>query len=163
MKRNILLPYCFVMLAAFLITGCATTEHVKVEEDENVEALNRFERTFNPADYDPEIPFERTDLEKILPIPEEPTEVSSVTEIVSGFRVQVSFTDNIEHASKIKNDVSTLFADQSVYVVYEAPYYKVRVGDFLNRPEANITLRELVERGYKDAWVVPDKVRRQQE
>jgi hypothetical protein len=36
--------------------------------------------------------------------------------------------------------------------------YKVRVGDFANRYEANQRLPEFVEKGYRDAWIVPDRI-----
>jgi hypothetical protein len=31
------------------------------------------------------------------------------------------------------------------------------VGDFVNRYEANQRLPEFVEKGYRDAWIVPDR------
>ena len=43
-------------------------------------------------------------------------------------------------------------------MIYDSPYYKVRVGDFLSRPETNQLLKALMERGYDEAWIVADRV-----
>jgi hypothetical protein len=50
------------------------------------------------------------------------------------------------------------FPRDSIYVVYDAPVYKIRVGDFISRYEANQRLPEFVEKGYRDAWIVPDRI-----
>lgn len=154
---------CFAALIVNTLAGCATPATTQKEErveSKTAEALHTYEKTFNPADYDPEIPFEPPEEKEVRPITPAPA-VETEAEVVPGFRVQVTFTDNIEQANMIKNEVALLFTDQTVYVVYEAPYYKVRVGDFLNRIDANPTMRLLFENGYKDSWIVPDKVRKQ--
>jgi hypothetical protein len=46
----------------------------------------------------------------------------------------------------------------SVYLLFDAPVYKVRVGDFVSRYEAGQKLPDIVELGYRDAWIVPDKI-----
>lgn len=165
MSRSPSLSVFIIFSSAALVSGCATSsEEIKSSNnDQAIEFIHVYEKTFNPSDYDSEsatLKSEvknqdfRTDQENSTPRSEE-------SEIVSGFRVQVTFTENIEVANQVKNELSALLPDEQVYVVYEAPYYKVRVGDFLSRPEANLNLRTLTERGYKDAWIVPDKVRKE--
>jgi hypothetical protein len=58
----------------------------------------------------------------------------------------------------MKEVVTEKFIGDSVYVVYDAPVYKIRVGDFVNRYEANQRLPEFTEKGYRDAWIVPDRI-----
>lgn len=156
----------FIVLISLAITvaGCASSaEETKSSSNDDKEFLHKYEKTFNPSDYDTEIAQEKLEEKKESPAAKGETSLpaSEEAEIVSGFRVQVSFTDNIEVANQVKNELSSLLTDQTVYVVYEAPYYKVRVGDFFTRPEANFTLKSLIEKGYKDAWIVPDKVRKE--
>jgi hypothetical protein len=162
-ERALLQYPCLVFLVCSLSIGCAAApETIRKEEtkSKDIGALHKYEETFNPADYDPEIPLERREEKKESLPSEEPTSPAEEVELVSGFRVQVTFTDNIDQANRIKDEVALLLSDEPVYVVYEAPYYKVRAGDFLSRPNANPILRILFENGYKDSWIVPDKVKR---
>ena len=152
-----------LLSSSLVLLGCASSSpEQKSEKDDTQEFIHRYEKTFNPSDYDSNPSSEKSEKKE----PQKPEETTpstpTETELVTGFRVQVSFTDNIEQANKIKDDLSSLLANQPVYVVFESPYYKVRVGDFLSRPDANITLKTLIDRGYKDAWIVPDKVMKQQ-
>ncbi len=78
-----------------------------------------------------------------------------------GYRVQVCFTESMEEAQYCHNrvEVDIKHKHYMVYTVYEAPYYKVRVGDFLQREDAyqlQTWLRN--ELGYSDAWVVRSRV-----
>lgn len=146
------------------LAGCgSTSEERRAEPEDDTEAIRRTETSFNPADYDPEIPSSHVPAQPGRPSRDtnQPSTPTTEPDLVSGYRVQVTFTDNIEQASQVKNQLSPLFTGENVYVVYEAPYYKVRVGDFLSRPDANLTLRSLFEKGYKDSWIVPDKVRKE--
>ena len=74
-------------------------------------------------------------------------------EQVQGYRVQVFVSSNRENAQKIKVEAEEIFPER-VYVPYDAPYYKVRVGDCLTRREAELLLEKAVRHGYRDAWVV---------
>ena len=157
------LSVTFLILAIILMAlhGCASSsEETTSSESETTEILHRYEQTFHPSDYDVVMP----DLKSSKDIDEnEDGETVANTKNVEkdfapGFRVQVSFSEDIEQANKFKSELSPLLPNEWVYVVYEAPYYKVRVGDFLTRPEANPTMKSLIEIGYKDAWIVPDKV-----
>jgi hypothetical protein len=53
-----------------------------------------------------------------------------------GFRVQIVSTSNREQAFKIKSELLTRYPDQKTYVLFQAPNFKVRIGNFLKRPDA---------------------------
>jgi hypothetical protein len=53
-----------------------------------------------------------------------------------GFRVQVISTNKRNEATEMKAKVMQLYPDVRTYLDYQAPYFKVRVGDFKNRDEA---------------------------
>jgi len=53
-----------------------------------------------------------------------------------GFRVQVISTNKRNEATDMKARVMQLYPDYRTYLDYQAPYFKVRVGDFKNRDEA---------------------------
>jgi hypothetical protein len=44
--------------------------------------------------------------------------------------------------------------DQPVYMDYDVPYFKVRVGDFATRGQADAYQRKATAAGYTNAWVV---------
>ena len=48
--------------------------------------------------------------------------------------------------------------EDSVYVVYDPPVYKVRVGDYTSRLEASRKLSTFIDKGYPDAWIVADRI-----
>jgi hypothetical protein len=73
-----------------------------------------------------------------------------------GFRIQL-FTGARDAANSVKYEALSLFPDQSVYSVYERPYFKVRIGDFLTEATANRVLRTVRET-YSGAFVVPEEV-----
>jgi cell division septation protein DedD len=47
---------------------------------------------------------------------------------------------------------------ESVYVEYQAPYYKVRLGDFLTKDDARHMVNRAKAENYAQAWVVEDLV-----
>jgi hypothetical protein len=124
--------------------------------------LAEYEATLNPSDFDQEVELvqkahtEDKKVQKPLEIPKDSLVLQE--EVVQGFRIQVFSSSNVDDAGLMKTVVMEKFIDDSVYVVYDAPVYKVRVGDFVSRFDANQRLPEFVEKGYRDAWIVPDRV-----
>lgn len=76
---------------------------------------------------------------------------------VSGFRVQI-FAGADEQSARLVEEEARFEFSTRVYLGYDPPNYKVRLGDFTDRDEANKVRREAYRKGYRDAWVVPDMV-----
>lgn len=83
---------------------------------------------------------------------------------VSGFRVQV-YSSNVQ--IQAKNEAMLLHQElskqltQAIYIISEPPFWKVRVGDFRTREEANAykeALLKLYPILQSSTYVVPDKV-----
>jgi hypothetical protein len=72
---------------------------------------------------------------------------------VLGFRVQIFASSTEDNASRIANDARSSF-DETVYVEHIIPYYKVRVGDFLTRAEADVLKSKALQIGFRGAFVV---------
>ncbi len=79
---------------------------------------------------------------------------------IPGFRVQLLSTQNILQAITAKTKADSLLQNYNVYIVYDSPYYKVRVGDFRARYEANQAVSYIADHGFPDAWPVPDNIYR---
>lgn len=74
-----------------------------------------------------------------------------------GYRVQVLTTRFVAEANSLRNKLVPMIRD-SIYITYEVPNYKVRVGDFINRREAE-NLQDIIKNlGYSTAWIVRSRV-----
>ncbi len=69
------------------------------------------------------------------------------------FRIQLFTAKEYGPAIREKNIAVEVF-DQPITMDYEVPYYKIRVGDFRTREDAENYLPAAREAGYKTAWVV---------
>lgn len=157
-----------VIISIALFTGCASRRFVSDKEKDKREAgeksvsLSYYEAMLNPADYDRDIEdtVTKSDLgNTIVNLPEIPKDTLIVQEeIVQGFRIQVLSTSGVDEANSMREVLHWKFPGDSIYIIYDTPLYKLRIGDFFNRYEANQRLPEFVEKGYKDAWIVPDRI-----
>ena len=75
----------------------------------------------------------------------------------SGYRIQLISTQNLAEAitAKAKAD-STVSVP--VYVDFEPPNYKVRIGNYITNEEAMNVQLLMQKQGFKNAWVVPSKI-----
>src|SRR5205809_45136 len=53
--------------------------------------------------------------------------------LFKGYRLQLLNTRSRDEAFKLKASLLEYFTDEKVYVLYQAPYFKVRIGNFMNR------------------------------
>ena len=71
-----------------------------------------------------------------------------------GYRVQIASVAIQEDADEIQLEAILQFEESEVYLIFETPYYKIRVGDFVIRRDAEALQEKAVELGYGDAWIV---------
>ncbi|MDD4490006.1 MAG: SPOR domain-containing protein [Paludibacter sp.] len=91
------------------------------------------------------------------------TTTSSV--IVNGYRVQV-FSSNAqrtarEEAFNLEQMLMGAYPDMNVYVSYNSPFWKVRIGDFHTLPEARKFSEELLNKFpalRKETYTVRDRI-----
>ena len=81
----------------------------------------------------------------------------SIQADIEGFRVQVFATQDRKKAEGIKEELSFKF-DESIYIIFEAPNYKVRIGNFLDRDDAEKLRMELVRESSSSSWIVRTKI-----
>jgi hypothetical protein len=86
--------------------------------------------------------------------------LDSVQSVSEGYRVQVLATRYFERADSLAVIMNFFFSD-SVYVDFEAPNYKVRIGDFTDRDSAESLQQELVQMGYNSAWILRARINSQ--
>jgi len=76
---------------------------------------------------------------------------------VPGWRVQLNAFPAMASAEAAAAKARQHFTE-SVYVEYQAPYYKVRLGDFLTKEDARHMVNRAKAENYAQAWVVEDLV-----
>jgi hypothetical protein len=72
------------------------------------------------------------------------------------FRIQILASSQVDMARKEKVNAESI-VKQPVFMASEQSLYKLYVGDFKTRAEAEAALPEVRKLGYKDAWVVSVK------
>ena len=87
-------------------------------------------------------------------------DVYAVSNTLSGFRIQIFMeigNDAVAHAESMKYSFTKSFPEIPVYLSYEQPYYRLRVGDFRNRVEAEKYLR-LIKPKFGLAFVTAEEI-----
>ena len=88
---------------------------------------------------------------------EEAEKAISADSTFDGYRVQILSTRDPEEADTLKALLQGSFPGE-VYVTYDPPNYKVRVGNYVNRPLAEESQDRLKRMGFRRAWVIRTKV-----
>lgn len=75
-----------------------------------------------------------------------------------GYRVQLLNTRSREEAFKMKSDLMQFFPSQKAYVLYQSPYFKVRIGNFPDKNDASSFRNEVAKKIPQTAYVVEDVI-----
>ena len=78
---------------------------------------------------------------------------------VSGFRVQIFSASSRQAADQAQTKARSLLGRQDVYVEFEPPFFKVRIGNFSARKEAGKFLDTVKEQGYQTSFLVQTQIR----
>ena len=79
---------------------------------------------------------------------------------IDGFRVQIFMelgNDALRHADSVKTRFSEQYPEVPIYLVFGQPYYRLRIGDFRTRLEAE-NMYQQVKKEYKNAFVTADRI-----
>lgn len=85
---------------------------------------------------------------------------NEVFSVMPGYRIQIfmeSGNQALSTAEEVKATFSDKYIDIPAYLIFAAPYYRVRVGDFRTRLQAEKFLQE-INRKYPNAWVIKDDI-----
>ena len=80
--------------------------------------------------------------------------------LIKGYRVQIVISQNEQELQDVKIEIEKSI-DEQTYIIFELPNYKLRVGNFLNRKEAENFQKKIVRLGYRTAWVVPTMIEKE--
>ena len=77
--------------------------------------------------------------------------------IIEGFRVQVLATSSQENADRLRYELAIEYG-KDIYIVFDAPNYKVRIGNFIDRRLAEKLRLELINKGYPSSWIIRTRI-----
>ncbi len=96
---------------------------------------------------------------------------ATIMKRIQGFRIQVMSVSNKDTADKIsqqllerwenakKGSMSYYYRENiAIYIEFYEPFWKIRVGNFKNKSEAEEHLKDVKRLGYSDAWVVSSMI-----
>jgi hypothetical protein len=161
------MKFIFILIFLAMVIGCASSKKDQLVSDSLTSGEN-LDESFDPLllhDDDiafvmPEAPAE--DIEPVLFPLEEKNNTPTIQEnkLIDGFRVQIISIKDLESAARAKSIAVEQFDDLQLkfYLEFDSPYYKVRIGDFKSRDDAERTLTLIRSRGYPKAWIVKTKV-----
>ena len=69
-----------------------------------------------------------------------------------GYRIQVANTQNRDEANTVKTEMLRRFPDQKAYLIYQAPNFRVRIGNFSTQRDAE-TLRKMISLLYPNRGI----------
>lgn len=166
------MKYIFgILVMAISLAGCAASkkEMAEVPEKETPPKI-QYDESFDPLSLDDDDI--RIGPRKNATDSQEKSERSTIETIESeiepgsyietdGYRVQIFATRSIEAATIEQQKAVELFEPlkHKVYLIFEAPYYKLRIGDVKQRRDAD-ELRDLAKSlGYDQAFPMTSKIR----
>ena len=76
---------------------------------------------------------------------------------LDGYRLQLYESSSVVEANKKMGKYRKSLKD-SLYLVFDAPLYKIRYGNYVTKNEAEIEKNNLKNRGYRAAWVVKSRI-----
>lgn len=150
----------FLILLPLIYLGCAGTK-TTVKEESTPAKTSKYDESFDPLSLDDDdIVIASTKVSHSTKPDEIKDNSVAIPREINGFRVQILATKNIETASLFEQEASERFQSQDykTYLIFEAPLYKIRVGDCKMRSEAE-NLRDLATGyGYRESFIVKSKI-----
>ncbi len=97
---------------------------------------------------------------RLQTILEKHVQYNRMAKTIKGFRIKVAtFTEEgaKTKAFSLKNDLMEIFPDQRTYVIFDEPYFIVKIGDYPSRLDAYATLMQIKPQ-IKTALIIQDYI-----
>ena len=78
----------------------------------------------------------------------------SIGNLVKGYRIQVMISENQEDLILEKEKLESVIKEK-IYIQFELPNYKLRIGNFSTRKKAELYRTKIVQLGYRSSWIIP--------
>ena len=74
-----------------------------------------------------------------------------------GYRLQIHDALTVTNANKTLKKYKKILSD-SLYIVFEAPFYKIRYGNYTSKKIAEGEKENLQKKGFKNIWIVKSRI-----
>jgi hypothetical protein len=81
----------------------------------------------------------------------------SKSEVNEGFRIQIFESMISSMARREAKRFQNILGD-TIYIDYETPLYKLRIGNYIDRKDAERAINRIERLGAKDSWIVRTKI-----
>ena len=82
----------------------------------------------------------------------------STLQDINGYRIQVYKSGEMMDSKNMESMYIEMFGEDEVKLIFEQPFYKIRIGNFRNREEGEDFQEILKQRGIRNTILVPDMV-----
>jgi len=153
-----------LFLIAYLVVSCSSTRQIADTEQPDRESAAKYDESFDPntLNDDDIVIVKQEDAKAARQIETEKNvyQENPTFHEAQGFRVQILATKNIENATLVEQEAKDLFKtmNHKIYLIFDAPLYKIRVGDVTSRDVADEIRDVAKDYGYREAFVVPSKI-----
>jgi hypothetical protein len=73
------------------------------------------------------------------------------------YRIVIGTTQNRNEAYRLKSKILDNYPQQAIFLSYQSPYFKIKIGNFLSIPEAEQFMKNLPKKLRQTSFIVPDK------
>jgi hypothetical protein len=86
--------------------------------------------------------------------------LSQKIQLVDGFRLQLLSTTDRNQLMKVRSELIRLYPDQKLYTIFQTPYLKLKLGNFINKQDAEKFKKMLIDSKLitGSIYLVPEKV-----
>ncbi|MBD3288368.1 hypothetical protein GF337_06150, partial [candidate division KSB1 bacterium] len=152
------------ILLIFILSSCASNKQMKRDRASDSGKMGYINENFDPLilnDYELKIK-QKQETEAKSDVDDSILDNISISTDraaeVTGYRVQICAVPNEETAREIQRE-AILKMNENIYLIYDSPYYKVRIGDCTSRFEADKLQQLAISKGFDQAWVVKTRVK----
>jgi hypothetical protein len=82
---------------------------------------------------------------------------NKIASVIDGYRIQLFSGSERNNANTLKTKFLKLFPETPAYLIYQQPYFKLRVGDYRTKIEAQQIFYKLQD-DFGQVIIIPDKI-----
>jgi hypothetical protein len=82
---------------------------------------------------------------------------NKIANIIDGYRIQLFSGSERNNANALKTKFLKLYPETPAYLIYQQPYFKLRVGDYRTKIEAQNIFYKLQD-DFGQVIIIPDKI-----
>lgn len=84
-------------------------------------------------------------------------ETNSIHKTIKGYRIQLFSGTERNNANEVKTRFLKLYPEFNAYLLYNQPYYKIRIGDFRTRLDAEVAYQK-IKNVFDECIIVSDNI-----